>query len=431
MTITARTARICCVAAGLLVPLVPACGAESNPLSVLCCTEFKVGADLSSADFGLRGQVRGEFLAFAQASSDLAATATAALHDVQAACRNIAVELGAPQADIVTAESQPDRERTTALCGLAVAQIKTRVTARVQLAVAFEPPVCEISVQAAARCEGQCSASGTCDVKVNPPVCRGGRLTVVCRGECTRPQVNASLHCEGTCTGNCRGECVAQGGVRCNGRCDGTCTADGSTTGQAFDARGNCIGTCQGTCHATPPGVRCEGACNGDCDASCRAEANATVTCDGNCSGDYEPLRCEGGTLEGGCDVQASCKANCRASAAARAECRPPSIKVIPQIAVDAELGRYIDVLESNLPPLIVTLNARGQTFVDLVGNLASSVGQTGSAAVSGDLSARATACLVPIGATIGEAAANAKISVRASADVVGSVGQQQETPPL
>jgi hypothetical protein len=417
-----RSMSTCALATGLLLYVMPSCE-ETNPLAVVCCTEFKVGADLSSADFGLRGEVRGEFLAFAQASSDLASTATGAILDVQAACRDIAIELGAGATEVAKAEERPERERTTELCRLAVAQINTRVTARARLEVVFQPPVCEVSIQAQARCEGQCKAEGRCDVKVNPPVCRGGKLEIVCKGDCSAEVSGASLYCEGSCTGNCQGECVAQGSVRCNGRCEGTCSAEGSTTGQAFDAQGNCIGTCQGKCSATPPGVRCQGSCKGQCDASCRAEANATVTCDGKCTGDYQPLRCKGGTLEGGCDVQASCKANCKASAAARAECRPPVIAVRAQATVDPELGRAIQVLEAKLPPLIVVLKARGQTFVDLVNNLAQAGGATGVAAIQGNLSARATACLVPIGATIGEAAANARVSIQASADVLGSVG--------
>ncbi|MBX3206225.1 MAG: hypothetical protein KF764_14230 [Labilithrix sp.] len=422
MTVTARWKRTCFVVAALSFSFVSACENDGNPLAAVCCTEFKVGADLSTADFGLRGEVRGQFLAFAQASSDLAATASAALGDVQTACRNIAVELGATAADIEKADEKPERERTTELCRLAVAQINTRVTARASVEVMFQPPVCEVSVQAQARCEGACSASGTCDVRANPPVCRGGRLEIVCKGECTA-EGGATLYCEGTCSGNCSGACVAEGGVRCNGRCEGTCSAEGSATNQAFDAQGNCVGTCRGTCSATAPGVRCEGSCKGQCDAACRAEANATVTCDGKCSGDYEPLRCEGGTLEGGCDVQASCKANCQASASARAECRPPAVVVKSQVAVDAELGRAIQVLEANLPSLLVILKARGQAFVDIAARVASSAGATGSAAVSGDLGVRATACLVPIATTIGEAAINARVSVQASADVLGSVG--------
>jgi len=424
MTITARWKRSCfvVVAAALTSLSVAACEEDGNPFSAVCCTEFKVGADLSSTDFGLEGEVRGQFLAFAQASSDLAATAAAALNDVQTACRNVAVELGASEEEIVRAEQEPERERTTELCRLAVAQIKARVTARVELDVAFQPPVCEIAVQAKARCEAACSASGTCNVRVNPPICKGGRLEIVCKGECTA-KGEARLYCEGSCTGNCEGTCTAQGGVRCNGRCEGTCTAEGSATGQAFDAQGNCIGTCQGTCSATPPGVRCEGSCKGQCDATCRAEANATVTCDGQCSGDYEPLRCQGGTLEGGCKVEGSCNANCEASATARAECRPPEVVVKARAAVDPELARYLKVLERNLPPLLVVLKARGQTFVDIAARVASSAGSTGSAAVSGRLGVRATACLFPIATTIGEAAVNAKVSVEASANVVGSMG--------
>lgn len=406
----------------LLVSLLAAC--EENPLSALCCTEFKVGADLSSTDFGLTGEVRGQFLAFAQASSDLAATATAAIHDVQAACRNIAIELGALETEVAAADLRPERESTSSLCALAATEIRSRVTARIAVDVAFEPPVCDVSVQARARCEGNCTASGTCDVRANPPVCRGGTLEISCRGDCTATG-SATVHCEGACTGSCQGSCVAQGGVRCNGRCEGTCTADGSATGQAFDAQGNCVGTCQGTCAATPPGVQCSGACNGSCDATCRAQGNATVTCDGECSGDFEPIRCQGGTLEGGCDVQASCKANCDASASARAECRPPVVRIVASAAVDPELGRAIQVLEANLPPLVVVLRARGQTFVDLVARLAQSTAETGSAVISGELNARATACLLPIGSTIGEAAANAKVSVEASGDLLGSLGVQ------
>jgi hypothetical protein len=415
-----RRTVLCAVLTGAALSLIAAC--DDNPLSIVCCSDFKVGADLSSVDFGLTGEVRGQFLAFAQASSDLASTAGDALLDVQAACRGIAVELGATQADLDAAEQRPERERTSELCRLAVGQINTRVTARVRLDVLFEPPVCEISVRAQARCEGQCRAEGTCDMRANPPVCRGGTLEIVCRGDCTA-DVGATVYCEGGCTGSCEGACVAQGGVRCNGRCEGTCTADGSATGEAFDAQGNCIGTCKGTCSSTPPGVHCDGACKGQCDATCRAEANASVTCDGTCAGDYEPLRCRGGTLEGGCDVDASCKANCEASAAARAECSPPAVTIRAEAAIDAEIGRAIQVLEARLPALLVVLKARGQAFVDIVERLAASGGATGAAALQGNLSAKATACLVPIGATIGDAAENARVSVQASGDVLGAVG--------
>ncbi|HVM70035.1 MAG TPA: hypothetical protein VM204_09420, partial [Gaiellaceae bacterium] len=107
MTTTARSLRTLSLAAALVLPCVAACDAESNPLAAVCCTEFKVGADLSSVDFGLEGEVRGRFLVLAQASSDLAATATGALLDVQAACRNIAVELDAPQTGVARRSRRP------------------------------------------------------------------------------------------------------------------------------------------------------------------------------------------------------------------------------------------------------------------------------------------------------------------------------------
>jgi hypothetical protein len=62
-----------------------------------CCTDFVVGADLTGVDFGMEGQVEGQFKAFAQASSDLSAVASGALTDVSIACENIARDLGAPK----------------------------------------------------------------------------------------------------------------------------------------------------------------------------------------------------------------------------------------------------------------------------------------------------------------------------------------------
>ena len=56
--------------------------------------------------------------------------------------------------------------------------------------------------------------------------------------------------------------------------------------------------------------------------------------------------------------------------------------------------------------------------------------GATGAAALRGNLTAKAAACLVPIGTTIGEAAANAQVSIEASADVLGSLGVREESMP-
>ena len=43
---------------------------------------------------------------------------------------------------------------------------------------------------------------------------------------------------------------------------------------------------------------------------------------DAGCDGDFEPLKCEGGELKGGCSVDAKCEANCDASVSATRSAR-------------------------------------------------------------------------------------------------------------
>src|SRR5262245_59157762 len=85
--------------AGLAAPLLLTAYGEDglvpDPTGDLCCKDFVVGADMSGVDFGLEGEVAGEFSAFAQAGGDLSAVATGALDDVAIACENIARDLGA------------------------------------------------------------------------------------------------------------------------------------------------------------------------------------------------------------------------------------------------------------------------------------------------------------------------------------------------
>src|SRR5688572_28499170 len=79
-----------------IAALTTGCG-EDNPLSKaqegLCCKQFSVGADLSGADFGLEGEIDGQFKAFAQAGSDLAVVANGALIDASVACESLARDL--------------------------------------------------------------------------------------------------------------------------------------------------------------------------------------------------------------------------------------------------------------------------------------------------------------------------------------------------
>src|SRR5207244_1681615 len=87
------------------------------------CSEFKPGADLSALDFGVDASIKGEFGVFAQASSDFSAAAAKSVADTTLACRNIAVGLGAAQADQAAADAKKGSDAAKAWCDLTAAQI--------------------------------------------------------------------------------------------------------------------------------------------------------------------------------------------------------------------------------------------------------------------------------------------------------------------
>ena len=312
------------------------CGADD-----LCCTEFSAGADLSNVDFKIDGEAGAQFKVLAQASADLSGSVNAAVEDVLGACRNIARDLGATEAEI-TAEDAKERDAAlSGMCTLATAKINAGLTisggAKATLKVDFQAPKCEASFSAKANCQANCSVDAACDVKATPPTCEGGKLVVGCEGSCTA-EANAEFQCKGSCDVTASGSCTAQGGVECEGKCEGTCEADASVAGSGAQADGTCKGTCKGSCSVTKPGVKCEGSFEGTCKGSCTPpSAGIKVECDAKCSAKAEPLKCEGGTLKGGCEVDAKCDANCDASVSAKAECTPPSLAITASASGDLQ----------------------------------------------------------------------------------------------
>jgi hypothetical protein len=417
--------------------LTTACG-EDNPLSSvqdgLCCTTFSVGADMTGADFGLEGDIKGQFQAFAQAGSDLSVVANGAMLDVAVACENIARDMDADADKVTAAEGMSGADAVKAWCDLATAQIKAKFGAsgelKATLAIDFQPPVCTASVEAAASCSGGCSASAECDAMAEPPKCEGGKLTVECKGSCSG-EANASVSCTGKCDAKCSGACSAKADVAvdCKGKCDGTCEAGGMTDGTGIQADGSCDGTCSGTCTYAadfePP--MCEGTCEGSCEGTCEAEAGVKFTCDGECDGEFEAPKCEGGKLELSCDVDAECKANCEASASAKAECQPPQLAITYEVAGNLTADAQVQIeagiasLKANLPNLLVVLQARGDAFTaGIKGSVDAGAKLTANA---GDLSGEAVLCLPPIVAALGDASANFAAAFKASGSVVASVG--------
>jgi len=425
----------------IALPLLGAGCSEDNPISdatsALCCDDFEVGADLSGADFDLSGEADVRFKAFAQAGSDLAAVATATLDDVRLACENIARDLGATEAQVTMAEGTSGRAAVTAWCDLAVAQIDAKIGANgsgelgARLAINFEPPACEIAVNATLDCKGGCNVEAGCEVDAEPPTCTGGKLTVECSGSCMG-EANAAVSCTGECTGSCTGSCTATAeapSIQCQGRCEGECTANANGGGSGFAADGTCNGFCSGTC--TPMGgtamASCEGTCQGTCSATCNAQAGVKFTCDGECMGEFEAPKCEGGKLEVACEMDAECEASCDASASAKAECQPPRLEIGYELTASAtaetqfELEAAVASLEVNLPAILLAFRARGPQFRTAVEGVVSAGGRI--VANPGDLSVTAVACAGIIAGTLETASANFVAAFDASVEVGGALG--------
>lgn len=422
----------------LTIPMLAVgCGSD-NPLSKaqegLCCTKFVAGADMSGVDFGMTGQVEGQFQALAQATSSLSAVATGSLTDVATACEAIARDVGASADDINTVDSMTGdpAAKTTAWCTLAASTIKASFSASgtfgVTVGIDFQPPVCTASVSAQANCEAGCTVDGKCtaDAMVS---CTGGKLpTVECTGSCSASAMAPSISCTGTCSGMCTGSCSAQANVAvdCEGKCDGDCTVDGKAgSASGVQADGTCKGKCNGTCTASgSAAVQCSGTCSGQCDAKCDvAPGSAKFECNGTCTKtDGTPPKCEG-SAELSCDVSADCKANCQASVSASAQCTPPKVAVSLSGTADAKIQGQLDIavasLEANLPALLVVVKARGDAF-------SASVSATSSAAASlkvGDLNGEAAFCLLPIVNAAGTAVSNFGAALKGAVSVTTSVG--------
>lgn len=398
------------LAAVIALPVLTNCSAVEDAQGAVCCTEFKAGG---TVDAKIGGNAQANVAV--QAVADFSGIAAAGIDDITTACRGIATDLEATTAEKDKAEQTVDkRDRMKAWCQLAVQAIGTiKGKAGGQLTVNVTPPRCSASVSAKANCQAKCSGSASCDVKANPPVCKGGSLQVACKGECTA-KAGATLKCEGSCSAECKGSCVAKGGVECSGKCEGTCKGQAQGgTGSGIQADGTCKGTCEGTCEVTAPGVTCTGSCTGECGGSCTGTAEASVKCDGECKADFEPLKCEGGTLEGGCKADVKCDANCDASVQAKAECTPPSINVSFSGSADIQAaGKIQAALEANLP-LIYQFQARLKGMAALTGTI------TGNADVIVDIKA---ACILQVGAAAVAAVEDVTASVSATGSIVGAV---------
>lgn len=409
------------VAAVVLPLFANGCSAAESALGAqdaLCCAEFVPGTDMSAAEFGIKDvKVRGQFRATAQGAGDLVSLADTLLGDVTNACRNIAIDLGATATEIEANDKLAANAKVTAWCGAASAAVSSAFS-MFQLKAEIDAEIkCEASVQANVDCKARCDVDAKCDVKVNPPVCKGGELTVDCKGSCDVTAELPKIECEGSCAATCEGSCsatVEAPSVQCNGTCNGTCEAGGSGGGSGIQADGSCNGTCKGTCTAKPgsAAVQCGGVCKGKCTGSCTTTpGSASVKCSGKCNADFTPVECKGGTLEGGCTVDAKCEGSCNASAQAKASCTPPRVNITG--SVDPKAQAAIDTLQKNLPELLIAVKARGQAFANLVQNF--------DLNVSGEIGVSGAACVTRMAASMLKAVDTSKVSLEGAVKVTGS----------
>ncbi|HEY0464298.1 MAG TPA: hypothetical protein VGC79_08825, partial [Polyangiaceae bacterium] len=123
------------------------------------------------------------------------------------------------------------------------------------------------------------------------------------------------------------------------------------------------------------------------------------------------------------CDVDADCKANCSASVKAKAECTPPRVAVVLDVKseLDANLKAQLNValasLETNLPQLLVVMEARGASFT---AGITSSFNAAGKLSGNlGSLSGEAVFCVPPIVSALTNATSDFKAAFDGSVSVV------------
>lgn len=259
---------------------------------------------------------------YAQAVADAAGAAKAWDIELAGACRRLAQSLDATKTNLDEADAKPEgRERTTALCQLAVtAIVSTKAAAGGSVQTTFVPVYGDLSVADKATCQGKCANAPACDVVANPPVCTGGPLFVECRGSCAAV-TSATVNCE------------------------------------------PCASTCQAAC----TGSSCSGSCN--------APAGGSVTCDGKCSGAVTPLFCRGGKLEGMCPIDARCDASCDVTVATKVNAPKPAVSVnVLGASSPTSAAKLKTALEAELPA-VLSLKARFESLAKLSGTLASAAG--------------------------------------------------------
>lgn len=292
------------------------------------------------------------------------------------ACRSMGRDLGIADAELGSGDS-PDAVR--AACERVSRQLRADLTevrgsAGVRVEVQTVPPRCEVSLDAYARCAGECDATytpGEAELR-----CEGGELRGVCAAQCT-------------------GRCAVEVNGACNGACEGRCQG---TSG----ADGTCTGACQGRCIAHASG-QCAGECRGGCSVAFREP---------RCTGRVQPPR-----------VNADCRAACDARLDAQATCTPgrAELRVTGNVATD--LQQKVDRLQAALASgfgQVLQVRVQVERTARSGEALARSIGELPGVARS--VGVQAATCAVAAVGAVTSAVASVNVSVQVSVQVSGSV---------
>jgi modification target Cys-rich repeat protein len=398
-----RVSIIRALGAGLATAMLAACPGGDNPL---CPKSDFDPATGHVSDFGA-DEAAAKVETFFEATADMVVQVNAVESKLLAACTDIALDLGVPQAELTPANPGAPGAAVQTACQRAAQEIRTTIEqnlpAQAVLTVVYTPAQCGVDVDLYADCVAECEVMASGSVNVT---CEPGHLYGTCSGTCMGScSGTCSAGCEGTCSGTCTGTCSGT----CYGQCNGTCSA---MNGQG-ECVGTCSGTCTGTCDATCTGS-CSAECSGACSGSCQGE------CRGSCDVDFQAPRCDGEVMV---EASAECRSACDAELEWNVTCTDPVVSV--ELFVDVtpaqqeKLDALAATLEVNLPAILqiavddgVRLTAAADAFVQSLQGLDSVV----------DAGARAAACTVTAVDAAIAAAARIDVSVMVSIEVTASV---------
>ncbi|MBK6697798.1 MAG: hypothetical protein IPG50_37275 [Myxococcales bacterium] len=358
-------------------------------------TSCDVGSAASDANVDvsvrLLLQVSGEF-------KDTAANTRAT---VLAACANIAKDLGggdswSKHGDSNDAIANGDN---TGACNVAALRIQgiMDASANANFALVVTKGACYPDFAAQTKCDAQCNAEAKCDSGTTETRCEPAALSCTCSSVCkVSGSCRGTVSLEANCTGKCEGTC--------NGECKGTCT---SASGTKTDNDKNCRGKCSASC---------SGKCTGDCKIEVEGGLNcgANVRCRGECEGAYTEPKCETSFTPPKCVVDASCIAACSSSVSAKAVCDPPSVELLCNTSVNADVAKLAATVRANFPVVLAAAQTQGKLVLDAALRLKAA----GEAVVksSSKLNAHSIACAVGGAKVAGDATAKLSVAVQGGA---------------